>query len=215
MTAARTPGTPRTFSTPTSTVRELAVSGCFVFTPRVHRDRRGLFVSPLQEDAFVEAVGHRLPVAQTNHSRSARGVLRGVHFTTTPPGQAKYVHCARGRAMDVVVDIRLGSPTFGAWDTVELDAESFRAVYLPDGVGHAFLALEDDTVMSYLVSTPYRAGLEQAIDPFDPALGLPWPRDVRFTLSERDTRAASLAEARSAGLLPRYEDCLEIAASHR
>ncbi|MEU0370834.1 dTDP-4-dehydrorhamnose 3,5-epimerase family protein [Streptomyces sp. NPDC006283] len=210
-----TSSTVRTFETSTATVRELAVAGAFEFTPRVHRDERGLFVSPLQEEAFLAAVGHPFTVAQTNHSRSARGVMRGVHFTTTPPGQAKYVHCARGRAMDVVVDIRLGSPTFGAWDTVEMDTESFRAVYLPDGVGHAFLALEDDTVMSYLVSTPYRADLEQAVDPLDPELGLPWPKDMSFTLSRRDTEAVALAEARAGGMLPRYEDCLAAAAAAR
>jgi 5-epimerase len=188
-------------------VRELAVAGCFAFTPRIHRDARGLFVSPLQEEAFLAAVGHPFPLAQTNHSRSARGVLRGVHFTTTPPGQAKYVHCAQGRALDVVVDLRLGSPTFGRWDAVEMDTESFRSVYLAEGVGHAFLSLRDDTVMSYLVSTAYRPGLEQAVDPFDPALGLPWPRDMEFVLSERDTEAVGLAEAEAAGMLPRYADC--------
>ncbi|MCP9994225.1 dTDP-4-dehydrorhamnose 3,5-epimerase [Streptomyces albogriseolus] len=211
------PGTPipRTFSTPTATVRELAVAGAYVFTPRVHRDRRGVFVSPLQEEAFTAAVGHRPAVVQTNHTRSARGVLRGVHFTTAPPGQAKFVHCAHGRARDVVVDLRVGSPTFGRWDTVVLDTESFRSVYLPEGVGHAFLALEDDTVMSYLVSTPYRAELEQALHPLDPVLGLPWPSGADFTLSDRDAAAPTLAEARTAGLLPRYEDCLGlVAAAH-
>jgi dTDP-4-dehydrorhamnose 3,5-epimerase/epimerase EvaD len=187
--------------------RRLAVAGGFEFTPEIHTDARGLFVSPLQEQAFVAAVGERFVTAQTNHSRSARGVLRGLHFTTTPPGQAKYVYCAQGRALDAVVDIRLGSPTFGTWDIVEMDAVSYRAVYIPDGVGHAFLALDDDTVMSYLVSTAYRAELEQAIDPLDPALGLPWPYDMKFHLSERDTVAISLAEAEARGMLPRYEDC--------
>jgi epimerase EvaD len=205
----------RSISTPTAKVRALAVEGSYEFTPRVYHDTRGLFVSPLQEDAFVAAVGRRFPVAQTNHSRSARGVLRGVHFTTTPPGQAKYVHCARGRAMDVVVDIRVGSPTFGASEAVCLDAEDFRAVYVPDGVGHAFLALEDDTVMSYLASTPYRPDLEQAIAPRDPELALPWPEGMDFVLSERDTRAVTLAQARVQGLLPRYEDCLTVAEAYR
>ncbi|MFI8324557.1 dTDP-4-dehydrorhamnose 3,5-epimerase family protein [Streptomyces sp. NPDC085529] len=186
-------------------VRELAVSGCYVFTPPVHRDERGLFVSPLQDEAFTGTVGHRFPVAQTNHSRSARGVLRGLHFTTTPPGQAKYVHCARGSALDVVVDLRLGSPTFGAWEAVELDAVSFRSVYFAEGVGHAFLSLQDDTVMSYLVSSPYVPGHEQAIDPFDPELALPWPTDMDLTLSARDRAGVSLAEATARGMLPRYE----------
>ncbi|MGI5255891.1 dTDP-4-dehydrorhamnose 3,5-epimerase family protein [Streptomyces angustmyceticus] len=188
--------------------RKLAVAGGFEFTPDIHSDHRGLFVSPLQDEAFVAAVGHRFPVAQTNHSRSARGVLRGLHFTATPPGQAKYVYCARGRALDAVVDIRVGSPTFGRWDLVNMDAESFRAVYIPDGLAHAFLALEDDTVMSYLVSSAYRAELEHAIDPLDPAIGLPWPQEVEFRLSARDTIAPRLAEAEAQGMLPQYADCL-------
>ncbi|MFF5448596.1 dTDP-4-dehydrorhamnose 3,5-epimerase family protein [Streptomyces sp. NPDC012888] len=197
------------------TVRALAVEGAFEFTPRVYGDDRGVFLSPLQGEEFVRTVGHAMPVAQTNHSRSARGVLRGVHFTTTPPGQAKYVHCARGRAVDFVVDLRLGSPTFGVWDSVEMDTESFHAVYLPVGVGHAFLALEDDTVMSYLVSSPYRAGLEQALDPFDPELGLPWPKDLPLILSERDACAVGLSEARELGMLPRYEDCAAVTDTYR
>ncbi|MEW9522018.1 dTDP-4-dehydrorhamnose 3,5-epimerase family protein [Streptomyces tubercidicus] len=188
--------------------RKLAVVGGFEFTPDVHSDHRGLFFSPLQDEAFVAAVGHRFPVAQTNHSKSAKGVLRGLHFTATPPGQAKYVYCARGKALDAVVDIRVGSPTFGQWDMVTLDSESFRAVYIPDGLAHAFLALEDDTVMSYLVSSAYQAELEHAIDPLDPEIGLPWPNHVEFRLSARDTIAPRLAEAEAQGLLPKYADCL-------
>lgn len=189
-------------------IRELSVAGGFEFTPDIHTDQRGLFVSPLQDEAFLAAVGHRFPVAQTNHSRSARGVLRGLHFTATPPGQAKYVYCARGQALDAVVDIRVGSPTFGQWDLVRMDSESFRAVYIPDGLAHAFLALEDDTIMSYLVSSAYRSELEHAIDPLDPAIGLPWPPEVKFLLSARDTVAPSLAEAEAKGMLPQYADCL-------
>ncbi|MGA5305652.1 dTDP-4-dehydrorhamnose 3,5-epimerase family protein [Nucisporomicrobium flavum] len=189
-------------------IRKLGVTGGFAFTPEVHRDRRGLFVSPLQESAFVTAIGGRFPVAQTNHSVSARNVLRGVHFTVVPPGQAKYVYCARGRALDVMVDIRVGSPTFGQWEATELDAESYQAVYFPEGVGHAFLALEDDTTMSYLVSSGYRAEQEKGIDPLDPQLGLPWPAGIRPLLSDRDAAAPSLAEAEALGLLPRYVDCL-------
>ncbi|MFI5519883.1 dTDP-4-dehydrorhamnose 3,5-epimerase family protein [Streptomyces platensis] len=187
--------------------RKLAVGG-FEFTPDIHSDHRGLFFSPLQDEAFVAAVGHRFPVAQTNHSRSAKGVLRGLHFTASPPGQVKYVYCARGRALDALVDIRVGSPTFGQWDLVTLDSESCRAVYIPDGLAHAFLALEDDTIMSYLVSSAYQADLEYAIDPFDPAIGLPWPHDVEFLLSARDTGAPRLAEAEARGMLPTYADCL-------
>lgn len=193
--------------------RPLAVEGAYEFTPRVFPDDRGLFVSPFQEPAFVEATGHRLfPLAQTNHSRSGRGVLRGVHYTAAPPGSAKYVSCARGRALDICVDLRLGSPTFGRWDACELDGESFRSVYLPVGLGHAFVALEDDTVMSYLMSASYVPELELSLDMLDPQLALPVPGDVTPLRSARDSVAPTLAQARAAGALPDYGRCLALEA---
>ncbi|WPR54410.1 dTDP-4-dehydrorhamnose 3,5-epimerase [Streptomyces sp. S399] len=188
--------------------RRLAVDGAIEFTPRVFPDERGLFVSPFQEAAFLEATGSPLfPVAQTNHSRSRRGVVRGVHFTATPPGTAKYVYCARGRALDIVVDIRIGSPTFGRWDAVLLDQRDFRSVYLPVGVGHAFVALEEDTVVSYLLSRAYVPEHELALSALDPALGLPIPDDTPPLLSDRDQAAPTLAEAGERGLLPDYAAC--------
>ncbi|MEU5289078.1 dTDP-4-dehydrorhamnose 3,5-epimerase family protein [Streptomyces sp. CA-278952] len=194
--------------------RPLNVEGAFAFTPKVFPDERGLFVSPYQEEAFEEAVGHRLfHVAQTNHSLSSRGVVRGVHYTTTPPGVAKYVYCPRGRALDIIVDIRVGSPTFGQWDAVELDPASFRTMYFPVGVGHAFVALEDDTVMSYMISGTYVAEHELALSPLDPALGLPIPDDITPLLSERDAAALTLEQARERGLLPDYAESRRIEAT--
>ncbi|MEU0676983.1 dTDP-4-dehydrorhamnose 3,5-epimerase family protein [Streptomyces sp. NPDC006172] len=141
--------TPATVVTNGVEVRPLTVSGCYEFTPRVLRDERGLFVSPLRQDPLTEVPGHPFPIARTDHSRSARGMMRGVHFSATPPGQAKYVHCSRGRGPDVVVDIRLGSPAFGAWDTVEMTpGPSARP-----------------TCRTAWLSTPYRADLEREIDP--------------------------------------------------
>ncbi|MFI0424822.1 dTDP-4-dehydrorhamnose 3,5-epimerase family protein [Spongiactinospora sp. 9N601] len=188
--------------------RELAVIGAFEFIPDTFPDDRGLFVSPFQEAAFVRAVGHPLfPVAQTSHSVSRRGVLRGIHYTLAPPGTAKYVYCSRGRVRDFVVDLRTGSPTFGAWEEVALDAHALSALYLPPGLGHAFLALEDDTVMNYLLSQRYQAANELALAVGDPAIGLPVPGDA--VLSERDRAAPSLAAAP----LPEYEACLDIEAA--
>ncbi|MEV8394634.1 MULTISPECIES: dTDP-4-dehydrorhamnose 3,5-epimerase family protein [unclassified Streptomyces] len=192
-------------------IRELAVEGAVEFTPRVFPDERGLFVSPFQEAAFEKAVGHRLfRTAQTNHSRSRRGVVRGVHFTVTPPGTAKYVYCAQGAALDIVIDIRVGSPTYGQWDAVLLDPVDFRAMYFPLGVGHAFVALADDTVMSYMLTSGYVAENELALSALDPALGLPIPADIDPVMSERDMAAPTLAEARAAGLLPDYATCQEL-----
>lgn len=188
-------------------VRPLAVEGAVEFSPPVHGDARGVFVSPYQEPAFVEAVGHPLAVVQTNQNRSSAGVVRGVHYVADPPGQEKFVHCVRGRALDIVVDLREGSPTFGRWDSVEMDDRSFRALYFPAGTGHAFLALADDTVMSYLVTTNYDPDLERTVHPLDPDLALPWPSGIEPVLSAKDADAPSFAHARDAGLLPDWEAC--------
>lgn len=189
-------------------VRELAVRDAYEFVPKTFPDQRGLFVAPFQEDALVDVVGHPFRLAQTNHSVSCRGTIRGVHFADTPPGQAKYVYCPKGALLDVVVDVRTGSPTFGQWDAVRLDSTGYHAVYVAEGLGHAFVALEDDTVMAYLCSTAYNPLGEHGLTPLDPALGLPWPDDVTAILSEKDTSAPTLAAAAAAGILPRYDDCL-------
>ncbi|MFJ2609242.1 dTDP-4-dehydrorhamnose 3,5-epimerase family protein [Streptomyces sp. NPDC091279] len=191
--------------------RQLAVDGAFEFRPKIFTDERGLFVSPFQETAALQALGHPLfPVAQTNHSLSRRGTIRGAHYTLTPPGIAKYVYCARGRALDIVIDVRVGSPTYGRSETVLLDQEDFRAVYFPVGVAHAFVALEDRTVMSYMLSGEYVPENELALSVFDPVLELPLPTDVDPVMSERDLAAPSLEAAEKSGTLPEYRRCLEI-----
>ncbi|GAA2874196.1 dTDP-4-dehydrorhamnose 3,5-epimerase [Pseudonocardia halophobica] len=188
--------------------RELGISGAWVFEPPVFPDRRGVFVAPFQGPVFREALGFDLDVGQTNHSVSRLGVVRGVHFADVPPGQAKYVSCPSGRLLDVIVDVRVGSPTFGRWEAVELDdgsdSGSMRAVYIAEGLGHAFVALEEATVMAYLCSTPYNPSAEHGISPLDPELGLPWPSDLELVLSDKDRDAPTLAEAKEQGILPVY-----------
>ncbi|GLZ29889.1 dTDP-4-dehydrorhamnose 3,5-epimerase [Lentzea sp. NBRC 105346] len=187
---------------------ELKISGAFEFTPRTFPDDRGVFVAPFQSAAFEAAVGHSLRLRQTNHSVSRRGVVRGIHFADVPPSQAKYVFCPRGSMLDFVIDVRVGSPTFGQWDTVLLTDSICNAVYIPEGLGHAMVALEDDTTMSYLCSEGFNPGAEHGIDPLDATLALPWPSDLELVLSEKDRTAPSLESALASGLLPRYEDCL-------
>ncbi len=187
--------------------RELSIPGAFEFNPRTFPDGRGVFVAPFQESAFLATVGYPLRVAQTNHSVSRRGALRGVHFADVPPGQAKYVYCPSGALLDVVIDIRVGSPTFGKWDAVILDSTEFKALYVSEGLGHAFIALKDDTIISYLCTTGYNPQAEHGIHPLDPALALPWPGDIEPLLSEKDLAAPTLAEAERSGPLPTYEDC--------
>jgi dTDP-4-dehydrorhamnose 3,5-epimerase len=188
-------------------IRELAVPDSYVLDLVPHGDARGRFTEWYKADVLAGATGFGLTLAQANHSVSARGVLRGVHFALVPPGQAKYVYCPAGRVLDVVVDIRVGSPTFGAVDSVVLDSERPRAVYLAEGLGHAFVSLADGSSVTYLVSTGYAPDREFGINPMDPDLGLPWPGDVEFELSGKDRAAPTLAEARDQGLLPTMEQC--------
>lgn len=187
--------------------RELAVPGAIEFTPKIFPDARGRFVAPFQELAFVDATGHRLRLAQVNHSVSRLGVVRGVHFSDVPPGQAKYVHCSRGALLDVAIDVRVGSPAFGRWAAARLDTETYRAVYLAEGIGHAFIALAEETVITYLCSTGYEPAAEHTVNPLDPALQLPWPTDLDVELSDKDRAAPVLAEAAKAGILPSWQDC--------
>ncbi len=191
--------------------RRLAVVGAIEFTTTVFPDDRGVVASHFHKDPFTGAVGRGLfPVAQTLHSRSRANVIRGIHYTSAPPGAAKYVYASHGRSLDIVVDIRVGSPSYGVWDAVELDQESFRALYLPVGVGHAFVSLEEDTVMTYLLSTIYAPDQEMALSPLDPGLDLPIPRDVRPLLSRRDLEAPTMAQARDQGVLPLYSECVRL-----
>lgn len=186
---------------------ELAVPGAWSFDPDVFPDNRGAFAAPFQGVVFREALGFDLTVAQANQSTSARGVIRGIHYADVPPGQGKYVSCQRGSVLDVIVDIRVGSPTFGEHVVVALDADSRRAVYIAEGLGHGFVALEDDTVVSYLCSTPFNPSVERGLSPFDPALALPWPAGIEPILSGKDEAAPTLAEAEAAGVLPTWEAC--------
>ncbi|MFC4911000.1 dTDP-4-dehydrorhamnose 3,5-epimerase family protein [Actinomadura gamaensis] len=186
----------------------LGIKGAFLVTPRVHGDSRGSFHEWLRGDVLRERLGHDLKLEQANCSVSARGVLRGVHFADVPPGQAKYLACVRGALIDVAVDLRVGSPTFGQWDAVRLDEENRRCMYLAEGLGHAFLSLEDDTTAIYLCSEPYTPHREHGVHPLDPDLGIAWPSDVEIVMSDRDAAAPSLKEALESGLLPDYQDCL-------
>ncbi len=192
-------------------VTELAVAGAFRLTPRQFTDDRGVFTEWYRHEALAEAVGHPLDLRQANISVSRRGTLRGLHFADVPPGQAKYVHCVRGAVLDVAVDIRVGSPTFGRHDAVRLDDESREAVYLAEGLAHGFVALTEDATVVYLCSSVYNPTGEHGLDPMDAELGIDWglaELGQAPLLSEKDAAAPSLSEALAVGLLPRYETCL-------
>jgi dTDP-4-dehydrorhamnose 3,5-epimerase len=195
--------------------RELTVPGSFLFSPAKLTDSRGCFYESYRQDALADAVGHAFTVAQTNFSVSSRGVLRGLHGVLLPPGQAKVVTCHRGAVLDVVVDTRVGSPTFGTHARNVLSAEDGEFVYVAEGLGHAFLALTDDTCVGYLCSTRHVPGTQVDINPLDPDLGLDWTMAGEPVLSEKDATAPTLAVAAKAGLLATYEECLTLYESLR
>jgi dTDP-4-dehydrorhamnose 3,5-epimerase len=185
----------------------LSIEGVWSFTPLLRPDDRGVFLESFKQNVLTETIGHELHLQQMNISVSKKGTVRGVHFAQVPPGQAKYVQCFDGRILDVVVDIRLGSPTFGQWDAIELDDQTRTGLYIAEGLGHAFCALSESATVGYLCSEPYAPGREHGINPLDPALGLPWPNNQESVLSPKDAAAPSLAQAAETGLLPTFADC--------
>jgi dTDP-4-dehydrorhamnose 3,5-epimerase len=187
------------------TVRELAVPGAWEITPKQHADDRGVFFEWFTDAGFRAFAGHRLDLYQANCSVSSAGVLRGLHFAQLPPSQAKYVTCVRGAVFDVVVDIRVGSPTFGQWDFVVLDDTNRRSVYISEGLAHGFRALQDDSTVMYLCSAGYDPVREHTIRATDPAMDIGWPGS-EHVLSDRDAEAPTLEEVKAAGLLPMWDD---------
>jgi len=185
-------------------IRALSVPDCLEFVPLHHRDERGEFLEWFRADELQAATGRAFDLQQANLSVSAADVVRGIHFSDVPPGQGKYVVAMSGHVTDYVVDLRVGSPSFGAWDLVELDAERRSAVFIPEGVGHAFWARTDATV-AYLTTDVYKPAHDRTISPLDPEIGLPIPSDAK--LSPKDAAAPTLAEAAEQGWLPSWDAC--------
>jgi len=171
---------------------ELEIQGCWVFEPEVHSDSRGDFYEWFQDSTFEFQTKQKFEIAQANVSNSNKGVIRGIHFAKNPPGQAKYVTCVSGYVMDVVVDLRRDSKTFGKWDSVILSANEPRAVFIPSGIGHAFMALEDNSTFVYLCDQRYNPTNEFEINPMDEAINIIWPDGITPILSEKDKAAPSL-----------------------
>lgn len=191
------------------TVQALPIAGSWEVRPKVFGDARGAFSEQFTAASAHEILGRHFEVAQVNLSTSAAGTIRGVHFADVPPGQAKYVWCTAGAALDVVVDLRVGSPTFGRWHAVRLGADR-NAVLISEGLGHAFVALEDCTAVTYLCNAPYTPQREHSVSPFDADLAIDWPELGRpWIVSDRDRAAPSLAQAERMGILPRWPVVLD------
>lgn len=195
-------------------IRELSIPDTYEITPRQHPDDRGLFFEFYRFDRLEEAVGHSLDLKQGNTSVSRRGSVRGIHFADIPPSQAKYVTAPHGAVLDFVIDIRVGSPTYGRWDSVLLDAKDRRAVYVAEGIGHCFVALTDDATVSYLVTDVYNPTREHGINPLDADIALEFPIPAEdLLLSPKDTEAPGLAQAAESGLLPTWDAARALYAS--
>jgi dTDP-4-dehydrorhamnose 3,5-epimerase len=195
-------------------IRELSVPGSYEITPKQFGDDRGTFLEWYRFDKLEEATGRSIDLRQANTSVSKRGSVRGIHFADIPRGQAKYVTALNGAVLDFVIDIRVGSPTFGQWDSVLLDTTDRRAIFLSEGLGHCFVALTDDATVSYLVTDTFRPEREHGINPLDPEIALELPIPLaELLLSSKDTDAPSLAEAAAAGLLPTWDEATAFVAS--
>jgi dTDP-4-dehydrorhamnose 3,5-epimerase len=188
-------------------IRPLKIADSYEITPVQRADDRGLFVEWYRFDRLEEVIGHPLDLRQGNLSVSRKGVVRGIHFADVPRGQAKYVTVPHGAVLDYVVDIRVGSPTFGQWDSVLLDDVNRKALYLAEGLGHAFVALTEGATVSYLVSDVYDPTAEHGISPLDEQIALLFPPEAgEALLSPKDVEAPTLAQAAEQGLLPFYAD---------
>ena len=184
----------------------LRISGSWKIEFQKFEDNRGFFYESFKAEEFEKLIGRNIDIKQTNTSSSSKGSVRGIHYALVPPGQAKLVQCQRGSIKDYVIDIRIGSPTFAQFEEIELDEKSAGAIFIEEGLAHAFVALENNTIVTYYVSEKYNPEREKGINPFDKALNVKWP-DIELILSEKDKDAISLDQAKSEGLLPLFDDC--------
>ena len=184
----------------------LSIDGSWKIDFQRFDDNRGYFYESFKEEDFKTHIGRNFKIKQTNTSSSSKGSVRGIHFAMVPPSQAKLVQCQRGSIRDYVIDIRVGSPTFGKFEVVELGENSASAVFIEEGLAHAFVALENHTVVTYYVNEKYNPEREKGINPFDKILNVKWP-DLELIISEKDKQAISLDESKAQGLLPNYDEC--------
>ena len=194
-------------------IERLEIEGVWLCTPQLYPDDRGVFLEWFRADLLAAQTRRAFDVVQANHSISRRGTLRGLHYTDVPPGQAKYIYCSRGAVLDVAVDVREGSATFGKHVAVRLDDQARRGLFIAEGLAHGFCALTETAEVTYLVSLAYDPAIDRSVNPLDPAIGIAWPEEVgRPVLSDKDRSAPTLEEARAAGTLPSYDACRRLTA---
>ena len=184
----------------------LGIFGAYEVITKTFRDDRGVFLESFRNDLLNQTIGHEFELKQANTSVSHKGVLRGIHFADVPNGQAKYVTVPSGGILDFIVDLRQGSPTFGKTASLEINSVKRNAAYLAEGLGHAFLSLEDNTVVNYFVSDVYRPDREHGINPLDPDICLEIPEEfLPLVISDKDLHAPSLKDLVENNSLPSWE----------
>ncbi|HEX8126639.1 MAG TPA: dTDP-4-dehydrorhamnose 3,5-epimerase [Allosphingosinicella sp.] len=176
-------------------IEPTALAEVLVLTPSYHRDERGFFTESYSKRAFADAVGSDVEFVQDNHSLSAKGVLRGLHYQLPPRAQAKLVRAVVGEIFDVAVDIRRRSPTFRQWVGVRLSAENGKQLWIPEGFAHGFLALSEQAEVLYKASAYYHPESERSLAWNDPDIAIEWPTQLPPLLSPRDSAAPPLAGA--------------------
>ena len=182
----------------------LGIEGAWLAESPVWSDERGFFREWFKAEDVKSATGRDFGIEQANISLSSLGTLRGIHYSIAPRGQAKWITCVSGSIKDVIVDIRPASQTFGNWIEVELNGNSGKAVFISEGLGHGFIALEDNTAVAYLVSTPFSPSDEFDINPLDEKIGINWGMELNeLKISEKDKNAPTLAERLNQGKLPK------------
>jgi dTDP-4-dehydrorhamnose 3,5-epimerase len=184
-------------------VVELSIPGAYLVESPVWGDDRGFFREWFKESDLDEA-GVAFPIRQANLSMSRRGVIRGLHYSLAREGQAKLVTCAFGEVVDVIVDVRVGSPTFGTVETIHLAADEEQSVLVPAGAAHGFCVTSEVAALTYLLSSPFNAELELEINPFDESLAVAWPLTGEPIVSAKDAQAPTLADRLREGQLPPY-----------
>jgi len=187
-------------------ITDLKISGSWLITHTKFDDNRGFFYESFKSETLERSLGRKFPIAQANTSVSKRGAVRGIHYALVPPSQAKYVQCLKGEIRDFVIDIRTGSETFGQHDFVDLSGDNPQAIFIEEGLAHAFVALSDEAIVAYLVSAPYNPEREKAINPLDKDLNIDWVVP-EILISEKDKAAPSLKDAENLKILPNMEEC--------
>ncbi|WP_051813206.1 dTDP-4-dehydrorhamnose 3,5-epimerase family protein [Streptomyces sp. NRRL S-340] len=191
-------------------ISELALADVFLVSSRAVEDDVVVRYEAFRQDYVEEAIGRPFAIRYSDLSVARRRVLRGIHGSTGPDGRARLLCCVRGAAVHIVVDLRVGSPDYGRYETLWLDHRTAAGVFVPEGLGHAWLALEDDTVVACHSSRPHTEGAAYTVSALDPALALPWGLTRAPLMTDDDLAAPTAAEALARGLLPAYEDCLAL-----